>query len=82
MKKKEMIYRIGYSKKNDAFSTWVYVGDKKDPDWEDFGFECEAKCRKLHEEDEEPAFIHYSILTRIRRAIELGYKIEWVDRPE
>lgn len=86
-KKQYAIYRVSYSKSRDAFSTWVYVGDKQYPDWDDFGFEMEGRCFKAFiEETQEPTedycMIHFSILAGIRQAISLGYKIEFCDRPE
>lgn len=86
-KKTYMYYRISYSKKRDSYSTWVYVGDKKYPDWDDFGFEMEGKCCKAFiEETKEPTedycMVHFSFLAGIRQAIALGYKIEFLDRPE
>ena len=87
MKKEYRIYRISYSEKKDAFSSWIYVGDKEYPDWDDFGMEMECRCIKgfIKEKGvptENVDYIHYEILTRIRQAISLGYKIEFKDRPE
>lgn len=77
-------YRISYSKKKDAYSTWIYVGEKKYPDWDDFGMEME--CRLVyaagHEDAYEPEFVHYELLTHIRQAMRFGYEINWLDRPE
>lgn len=80
--KDTMIYRVSYSEKRDAFSGWFYVGKKRNPDWDDFKCEMECKCLKRKPEDEEATLISYRMLTYIRRAMALGYKLEWADKPE
>lgn len=85
--KETMIYRIGYNKKEDAFQTFVYVGTKRCPDWEDFGLELSCKCfpawiEETQSPTEEKNMVHYEILTHIRQALRLGYKIEYIDIPE
>ena len=84
MKKKTAEYRISYSKKRDAYSTWVYVGYKKYPDWDDFGLEMECKLVKAagHEDADEAMYVHYELLTHIRQAMRLGYDVLWMDKPE
>lgn len=82
-----MFYRVSYSKKKDAFSTWIYVGPKKNPTWEDFGLEIECPCfRAFIEEtgqpDKEKNMVHYHIITAIRQAMRLGYTVQFMDRPE
>ena len=89
-------YRISYSKSQDAYSTWVYVGPKKFPDWDDFGMEITVQCvqgidRETGEPiprpgfpslDDEHMFIHYSILSHISQAMRLGYDVSFCDKPE
>ena len=80
-------YRISYSEKRDAFSTWVYVGEKKYPEWDDFGLEIECKCVKAFDEEaHEPTaasdYIHFSLLGHIRQAMYLGYDISFCTKPE
>ena len=82
-----MYYRVSYSKKNDSFSTWTYVGPKKDPDWDDFGLEMECRCRRaLIDETNEiynhHDYIDYHLLTGVRQAMQWGYKVSFNDRPE
>ena len=77
-----MIYRVSYSKKRDAFSGWFYVGKNRHPKWDDFNFEIECKCLKRKPEDEEATLISYQMLTHIRSAMMLGYKLEWANKPE
>lgn len=87
MKKQTMIYRVSYSKKRDAFESYFYIGEKKYPTWEDFSFEASCKCFPAWiEEEQKPTedacMVHYEVVTRIRQAMRLGYKIEFSDRPE
>lgn len=74
MAKKQMIYRVTYSKERDAFETWVAVENHYPTD-DEFGLELSCRCMSL--DDEEPSLIHFSILRAISRAAQLGYKIEW-----
>ena len=86
MKKEHMLYRISYSKKEDAFSTWVYVGKDAFPDWDEFGLEAEFPCIQgfLPETGAtgRKDFVHYELVTRIRQAIDLGFKVSFHSRPE
>ena len=86
MKKQTMIYRVSYDKANDAFETYYYVGAKKNPAWADFDWEMTCKCLPAWIEQEqrpteERTMVHYEILTHIRHAVRLGYKIEFIDKP-
>lgn len=87
MEKQYRYYRISYSKKNDSYSTWIYVGNKKYPTWDDFGLEIECKCypayiKELGRPEDEANCISYQILTHIRQALNLDYEVKFCDRPE
>jgi hypothetical protein len=78
-------YRVSYSKENDSYSTWVYVGENKHPEWNEFGLEIECRCVKGEIDgfkSKENDFVSYHILTSIRNAMKLGYKVSFMDRPE
>lgn len=86
-KKNYAYYRVSYSEKNDSYSTWIYVGEKKYPEWSDFGLEIECKCVKGYIEEsgnvtDGTDFVSYHILRHISEAIRLGYKVSFEDRPE
>ena len=86
-KKTYMYYRISYSKKSDSYSTWVYVGNKEFPNWDDFGLEAECRCFRGFDEEEqkptaEPDFVHFTILNYIKQAMRLGYNVSFSNRPE
>lgn len=85
--KETMIYRISYNKREDAYETYFYHGPKKNPSWDDFDWEMTCKCLPAWIEQEqrpteEHSMIHYEILTHIRQALSLGYKIEFHSKPE
>ncbi len=82
-----MLYRVSYSAKRDSFSTWIYVGKDPYAPWEEFGMEIECQCvDAFNEETQSPTrdkgYIHYTLLSHIRRAKELGYEIRFIDKPE
>ena len=85
--KRFMYYRVSYSKSRDSFSTWIYVGEKQYPSWDDFGMELDCRCVRayndeLNKPEDEANWIHYEVLTHIRQAMKLGYKVSFSDRPE
>lgn len=78
-------YRISYSSKNDSYSGWMYVGENKYPEWDEFDFEIECPCVKgmiFGVETKDCDYIHYNMLTSIKRAMESGYDVSFVHRPE
>lgn len=86
-KKTYMYYRVSYSEKRDSYSTWIYVGNKKYPEWDDFGLEIECKCVKGYIEEQgkptkETDFVNFHILSSIRQAMRLGYEVSFLDKPE
>lgn len=87
MKKEYRIYRISYSQKRDSFSSWVYVGDDRDPDWDEFDLKSECYCQKWYDEAtgtlaDKAEMIHYTMLTDIREAVRNGYTVQFRNRPE
>jgi hypothetical protein len=86
-KKEHRIYRVSYSQKRDAFESFFYVGEKQYPNWEDFSFEASSKCfpawiEEEHQPTEDACMVSYTVITRIRQALKLGYKLEFCDKPE
>lgn len=86
MKKQTMLYRVSYDEEKDAFETYFYVGTKKNPEWGDFKHESTCLClRAWNEHKQEPAEEHevvsYRLVTRIRQALDMGYRLEFKDKP-
>lgn len=86
-KKKTMIYRISYNEQKDTYETYFYVGTKRYPDWDEFKHEASYGCVQAWNADQkEPTenkdYLHFRIISGIRRALDFGYKIEFIDKPE
>lgn len=86
MKKQTMIYRVSYNEAEDAYETYFYVGDKKYPTWSDFKYEATSRClpawdeqRQTHSEEND--VVSYRLVARIREALSLGYRLEFLDKP-
>lgn len=86
MNKQTMIYRVSYDAQKDAFETYFYVGSKKSPTWEDFKHESTCMClqawnERTQEPTEDREVVSYRLVTRIRQALDMGYRLEFKDRP-
>jgi len=85
--KETKIYRISYNKQKDAYETFFYIGTKQCPNWDDFKHEATFKCVQAWNADRnEPTegndFVHFRVIAGINRALDFGYQIEFIDRPE
>ena len=64
--------KIVYNKEKDEFQLWsrLYGEDE----WE-FVRGCRCVRREGEKDDEEPTYVHWSILGEIRRFLALGYEL-------
>lgn len=68
----ENLCRIGYNKQNDAYELLISTDGGKS-----WGMTTSAKCRRCDKDspDDEPMFIHVSLIEELKKAISLGYEV-------
>ena len=70
-KKKDRFVRVRYDDKTDAFVI-EYINENND-EWQ---FNSSYQCHTIKEQcdDDEPQFIHFSIVRELQKIVSLGYE--------
>lgn len=72
MARKKMLARIGYDKKADMYKLLLSTDDGET--W-DFSVGCECQRSEHDKSDDEPMFIHISLIEEMKKAIACGFEI-------
>jgi len=71
---KDNLCRIGYNKSEDAYELLLSTDGGKT-----WSMTTRAKCRRCDKDnpDDEPMFIHISLIEELKKAISLGYRVTY-----